>query len=236
MTTGLHGKRAIVTGSVNGIGRATATGLHAAGAHVIGFDIAPASNADFETLAVDVAEKTSVDGAMALAAARLGGIDIIVNSAGIEIPSTLAVLDMAAFDRMYAVNVRGTAQVVQAALPHLTDGARIVNLASELAYLGRAHSSAYCATKGAVLSMTRAWARELAPRIIVNAVAPGPIDTPLLGFDALPPDKQALELQNPLGRIGQPEEVAGVILFLAGSGSSFVTGQCFAVDGGAAMH
>ncbi len=115
---------------------------------------------------------------MAAAAEKLGGIDIIVNSAGIEIPAALADLDMAVFDRMYAVNVRGTAQVVQAALPHLSDGARIVNLASELAYLGRAGSSAYCATKGAVLSMTRAWARELAPRIIVNAVAPGPIDTP----------------------------------------------------------
>jgi 3-oxoacyl-[acyl-carrier protein] reductase len=236
MATGLSGRRAIVTGSANGIGRATAAALHAAGARVIGFDLAPAGGNGFETLKVDVAEKASVDAAVTAAATKLGGIDIIVNSAGIEIPAALADLDMAVFDRMYAVNVRGTAQVVQAALPYLSDGARIVNLASELAYLGRAGSSAYCATKGAVLSMTRAWARELAPRIIVNAVAPGPIDTPLLGFDSMSAEQQALELENPLRRIGQPEEVAGVILFLAGPGASFITGQCFAVDGGAAMR
>jgi 3-oxoacyl-[acyl-carrier protein] reductase len=236
MTTGLSGKRAIVTGSANGIGRATAAAFHAAGARVIGFDLVPGAGGGFETLAVDVADKASVEAGVSAAAEKFGGIDIIVNSAGIEIPARLAGLDMAVFDRMYAVNVRGTAQVVQAALPYLSDGARIVNLASELAYLGRAGSSAYCATKGAVLSMTRAWARELAPRIIVNAVAPGPIDTPLLGFDTMSVEQQALELENPLRRIGQPEEVAGVILFLAGSGASFITGQCFAVDGGAAMR
>jgi 3-oxoacyl-[acyl-carrier protein] reductase len=84
--------------------------------------------------------------------------------------------------------------------------------------------------------LTRSWARELAPRVLVNAVAPGPTDTPLLHFDTLPPRVQALELSNPLGRIGRPEEIAAVILFLAGSAASFITGQCFGVDGGAAMH
>lgn len=236
MAMDLQGRRAIVTGAANGIGRATAKALHAAGAHVIGFDIASAKDVRFEMLGVDVADAASVHTGMGAAANELGAVDIVVNSAGIEIPAPLAGLDMAAFDRMYAVNVRGTAQVVQAALPHLSDGARIVNVASELAHLGRAGSSAYCATKGAILSMTRAWARELAPNVIVNAVAPGPIDTRLLGFDRLQPAQRALELENPLGRIGQPEEVAAMILFLAGSAASFVTGQCFAVDGGAAMR
>jgi 3-oxoacyl-[acyl-carrier protein] reductase len=232
----LRGRRAIVTGASNGIGRATASAIHAAGARVVGFDIAPKPHADFETLTVDVADKASVDTAVTATVARFGAIDIIVNSAGIEVPAALADLDMAAFDRMFAINVRGTAQVVQAALPHLSEGARIINLASELAHLGRAGTSAYCATKGAILSMTRAWARELAPKILVNAVAPGPIDTPLLSFETMSPVQQAIELQNPLGRIGQPEEVAGLIVFLAGSGSSFITGHCFAVDGGAAMR
>jgi len=118
----------------------------------------------------------------------------------------------------------------------MPEGGRIINLASELAYLGRAGASGYCATKGAILSMTRSWARELGPRILVNAVAPGPIDTPLLHFHELPPEIQALEITNPLGRIGRPEEVAAAILFLAGPGASFMTGQCIGVDGGAAMR
>jgi 3-oxoacyl-[acyl-carrier protein] reductase len=236
MATGLGDRRAIVTGAASGIGRAAASALHAAGARVVGFDVAAMPDAAFETLVVDVADQTCVAAGVSKVAHDLGGIDIIVNSAAIAVPSALASLDMAVFDRMYAVNVRGMAQVVQAALPYLSDGARIVNLASELAYLGRANASAYCATKGAVLSMTRAWAREFAPRIIVNAVAPGPIDTPLLGFDDMSPEQQALELDNPLRRIGKPEEVAEVIAFLAGSGSSYMTGQCIAVDGGAAMR
>lgn len=233
---GLIGKRAIVTGAANGIGRATVGALGAAGARVIGFDLLVPADTACPVLIVDVADRESVARGVAGAAEILGGFDIVVNSAGIEIPAPLADLDMDNFDRMYAINVRGTAQVVQAALPHLSDGARIINLASELAYLGRAGSSAYCATKGAIVSMTRAWARELAPKVIVNAVAPGPIDTPLLGFAHMSAEQQALELQNPLGRIGQPDEVAGIITFLAGPGASFITGHCFAVDGGAAMR
>lgn len=233
---GVQGKRAIVTGAANGIGRATARALKAAGARVIGFDVAAVADDVVPMRVVDVADHASVKAGIADAVDQLGGFDIVVTCAGIEVPARLEDLDMAVFDRMYAVNVRGTAQVVQAALPHLSEGARIITLASELAYLGRAGSSAYCATKGAILSMTRAWARELAPRILVNAVAPGPIDTPLLGFAAMSPAQQALELDNPLKRIGQPEEVASMILFLVGEGPSFITGQCFAVDGGAAMR
>lgn len=233
---GVQGKRAIVTGAANGIGRATAFALKAAGARVIGFDVAAVADDVVPMRVVDVADHASVKAGIADAVDQLGGFDIVVTCAGIEVPARLEDLDMAVFDRMYAVNVRGTAQVVQAALPHLSEGARIITLASELAYLGRAGSSAYCATKGAILSMTRAWAREFAPRILVNAVAPGPIDTPLLGFAAMSPAQQALELDNPLKRIGQPEEVASMILFLVGEGPSFITGQCFAVDGGAAMR
>ena len=137
---------------------------------------------------------------------------------------------------MYAVNVRGTALVSKAVLPLLPDGGRIINLASELAYLGRGGASGYCATKAAILGLTRSWARELAPRILVNAVAPGPIDTPLLGFEGMTAAQKAVETANPLGRIGRPEEVAEAILFLAGPGGDFMTGQCLGVDGGAAMR
>ena len=140
------------------------------------------------------------------------------------------------FDRQFAINVRGPFLVARRVVPYMPAGARIINLASELAYLGRAEFSAYCASKGAIISMTRSWARELAPRILVNAVAPGPVDTPLLQFGQLTDEQKDLELQNPLGRIGRTEEVAHVVSFLAGKRSSFITGQCISVDAGAAMH
>ena len=153
-----------------------------------------------------------------------------------EYDAPLAALDLARLDRMVAVNLRGPMLVAAAALPHLAKGGSIINLASELAFLGRAEASGYCATKAAMLGLTRSWARELGPDIRVNAVAPGPIDTPLLNFSAMSPALQALETGNPLGRIGRPEEVAAVILFLASQAASFVTGQCYSADGGAAMH
>jgi 3-oxoacyl-[acyl-carrier protein] reductase len=240
-TPPLAGRRALVTGAASGIGRAGARALARAGARVAGFDLQPGETDAFPVLAVDVADEAAVAAGMARALDRLGGLDILVNAAGVEIDSRLAGLDAADLDRMYAVNVRGPTLVARAALPHLAASpqeqtARIINLASELAYLGRAGASAYCATKGAILSLTRSWARELGPRILVNAVAPGPIDTPLLNFAAMSPELKALELSNPLGRIGRPEEVAAAIVFLAGPGASFITGQCLGVDGGAAMR
>jgi len=226
----LRGKCAIVTGAASGIGRSAAQALAESGVEVIGLDLKNVAG-DFKIITCDVGSEESVRTAVAQAAQRLSGIDILVNSAGIQLDADLAELDIAVLD-----NLRGPILVTRSCLPHFRAPARIVNLASELAYLGRAGSSAYSATKGAILSLTRSWAREFAPRILVNAVAPGPTDTPLLHFDTLPPSVQALELSNPLGRLGQPAEIARAILFLAGDGASFMTGQCIGVDGGAAMR
>ncbi|GAW35244.1 3-oxoacyl-[acyl-carrier-protein] reductase FabG [Roseovarius sp. A-2] len=219
-------KLAIVTGAARGIGAATCAALRADGFEVHGLDL------DGTDLRADVTDAASV----AAALASLPRIDVLVNNAGIQIEGWLADMPLADFDRQIAVNLRGPFVVAQTALPKIPRGGRIVNVASELAYLGRAGSSAYAATKGAILTMTRSWARELAPDILVNAVAPGPVDTSLLGYDGMSAAQKALEADNPLGRIGRPEEIAGLIAWLASDRASFVTGQCYSADGGAAMH
>lgn len=234
MVAALHGKRALVTGAASGIGRATALALREAGATVIGLDLA-ASEQDLTILACDLSREADIIAAVTEGARRLGGYDILVNNAGILQEAPLDRISAEHVDRMFAVNVRGAILTTREMLPHLADGGRIINIASELAYLGRAEASVYCATKAALLGLTRSWARELAPRILVNAVAPGPTDTPLLGFDALSENQQAQETMHPLRRIGRPEEIASAVVFLAGPGATFFTGQCLGANGGAAM-
>lgn len=233
--------RVIVTGAASGIGRASADALCAAGAKVIGFDLhPPPDETRWPTILVNVADEASVIGGMDAAVAELRGLDVIVNCAGICEETPLASLDIATYERMAAVNVRGPMLMAREALSRFSgDGpvrGRIINIASELAYLGRAGFSGYAGTKGAVLTLTRSWARELAPHVLVNAIAPGPVDTPLLDFANLSEELKRVETGNPSGRVGRPEEVAQAVLFLASRTTTFITGQCLSVDGGAAMH
>lgn len=234
MVTPIYGKRVLITGAANGIGKAAADLFREEGALVIGLDLKPSSGAS-QIIACDLAREADVISGVAEAARQLGGIDVLVNNAGVMQEAAIAAIDIDHVDRHFAVNVRGAIFVTRESLPHLGDGARIINIASELAYLGRANASVYCATKAAILGLTRSWARELAPRVLVNAVAPGPTDTALLGFDKLPPELKALETAHPLGRVARPQEIAAAILFLAGPGATFFTGQCLGANGGAIM-
>ena len=234
MVNSLNGKRVLITEAANGIGYATATMFADAGARVIGLDLVT-SREPMRILRCDLSREADIVGAVAAAVQELGGIDVLVNNAGIMEEAPIQSITGEQIDRHFAINVRGAMLVTREALPHLSEGARIINLASELAYLGRANASVYCATKAAMLGLTRSWARELAPHILVNAVAPGPTDTALLGFNTMTVEQKALETAHPLGRIGRPEEIASAIIFLAGSGATFFTGQCLGANGGAAM-
>ncbi len=233
MVNSLIGKRVLITGAAKGIGKATAAMFSDAGAKVVGLDLEESRKP--RILRCDLTREADIVSAVAAAAGELGGVDVLVNNAGIMQESPLEAITAKHIDLHFAVNVRGVVLVTREALPHLKEGARIINIASELAYLGRANASIYCATKAAILGLTRSWARELAPRILVNAVAPGPTDTALLGFDTLTAEQKALETAHPLGRIGKPEEIASAVLFLASPGAAFFTGQCLGANGGAAM-
>jgi 3-oxoacyl-[acyl-carrier protein] reductase len=240
----LTGKNAIVTGGASGIGLAIATAFTAEGAKVTIADRAgdeklalAAQTAKAQFLRVDVAREAEVKGLFAQAAQQ-GGVDILVNCAGILIEKPLLSTSIEDFDRLMGVNLKGVFLTGREAIRLMVAqgrGGRVINIASELAYLGRENCSLYCASKGGVVSLTRAWAREFAPHILVNTIAPGPIDTPMLGIESTSPETLAKESQNPLGRIGRPEEIAAAAVFLAGPGATFMTGQCISPNGGAAM-
>ena len=242
--TSLKGKYGVITGGASGIGLAIATAFTAEGCHVTIADraseeklAAAASQAKAQARRLDVANESEIT-SLFDSVAKQGGIDILVNCAGILIEKPLLETSAGDFDRLIGVNLKGVFLAGREALRLMVRqdrGGRVINIASELAYLGRENCSLYCASKGGVLSMTRSWAREFAPKILVNAIAPGPTDTPMLGIEQTSPETLAKETQNPLGRLGRPEEIAAAAVFLAGPGATFMTGQCVSPNGGAAM-
>jgi 3-oxoacyl-[acyl-carrier protein] reductase len=249
MTTDLAGKSAIVTGAASGIGRAIAIALAQAGCGLFLIDRAPPEKTAAVAAAIvaaggnafaaqaDIAVEAQVLSAIAEASGRFATLDILVNNAGILIEKPLLDTTVADFDAVLGVNLRGAFLVGRETLRHMVRqrSGRIINIASELAYLGRANTSVYCASKGGIISMTRSWAREFAPDILVNGIAPGPTDTAMLEADSTAPETLETETDIPLRRIAQPEEIASAAVFLAGPGATFITGQCISPNGGAVM-
>jgi 2-hydroxycyclohexanecarboxyl-CoA dehydrogenase len=246
----LEGKTALVTGGASGIGAATARRLAAEGARVAIGDLneegarTVAGELDGFACALDVTESGSVRAAVADTTAALGEIDVLVNNAGTDLFSYFVNSDEGLWDFVLGVNLRGVLAVTHAVLPSMQErrSGAIVNVASEAGRVGSQGSAVYSAAKAGVIGFTKAIARESARyRVRCNAVAPGPIETPLL--NAAPEVlgeigarlKQGMVNATVMGRTGEPEEVAAAIAFLASEDASYVTGQTLNVSGGLSM-
>lgn len=238
------GRTLVLTGANGGIGRAVAEAFAAAGANLVLADLdGPALDAFAATLgggariatrAVDVSKPEDAEALVGLAAARFGEIDFLVPSAGIYLSQPFAGMSDAQWRQMLSINLDGVFYLCNRAAPHLGDGSAIVNLTSVAAHRGAFSNAHYAASKGALGALTRSLARKLAPRSRVNAVAPGIIETAMT--TALVEARGAETLATtPLGRLGQPSEIAAVIAFLCSKAASFVTGETIHVNGGLYM-
>lgn len=246
----LSGKAALVTGGSRGIGRATAESLAAAGARVaVNYRKDDAAAEEFvrktrsaggEALALagDVGNPREARQLVRDVVAAWGRLDVLVNNAGIWEEDGAGSGDLDVWDRTFAINVRAAHVVTDAAIPHLErEGGSIVFVSSTAGQRGEARHSAYAATKGALISYTKSLATELGPRgIRVNCIAPGWVETDLTAAALADPGKRAeIERSIPLGRVAQPEDIAGAVLFLVSDLARHVQGEILNVNGGSVL-
>jgi NAD(P)-dependent dehydrogenase (short-subunit alcohol dehydrogenase family) len=246
----LEGKIAVITGGSSGIGLATAKRFVEEGAHVVITgrrekeleEAAALIGRNVTTVVSDVSRLDDLDRLYAVVEEKHDHIDILFANAGAGTIAPLEVATEAHFDQTFDVNVKGLFFTVQKALPLLTDGGSIILTSSVSNVMGLPGFSAYAASKAAVRSFSRAWTLELKDRNIrVNTMSPGPIETPALATTTGLTPEQAEQAaaqfasQIPMGRRGQPEEIAAAVVFLASEESSYITGVDLAVDGGLAQ-
>ena len=252
VTTGvLAGKTAVITGASGGIGRVACRLFCEAGATVVGTDIAEesgrqleddlhAAGLDFAFAPCDLTSSVDVAAFASEVGSRVGGLDVLYNNAGVNFGKPLVETTDAEWDLIQNVNLRGTFLMMRALVPLMAGRrASIVNTSSGLGLVGTEQFTAYCASKGGVVMLTKAAALELGPDIRVNVLCPGVIDTPLphQSLAGLPDEERASifagwKASHVAGRIGRPDEVAAVALFLASDQASFVTGAAIPVDSG----
>ncbi len=251
MSPELAGRTAVVTGAAKGIGRACAEALGAEGAHVVLVDLdehageeaaAAMRSAGAESLFVrgDVSRAADAEHVAGAAVDTYGGIDVLVNNAGIQRYGTVVDTPEDVWDEVLGVNLKGVYLMSRSCLPHIlaSGGGAIVNIASVQGLQSQPRVAAYAASKGGVINLTRSMAVDFAPQVRVNAVCPGPVDTPLLQWAAgqRAEDPEAAESQpaetHPTRRLGRPGEIADAVVFLAGPRSSFISGAYLVADGG----
>jgi 2-hydroxycyclohexanecarboxyl-CoA dehydrogenase len=249
---GLKDKVAIVTGGGQGIGRALSLRLAQEGCKVAIFDLNPEAGKETERLAggavvktyeVDVGDYAAVKGAVAKVEAELGPIWTLVNNAGWDRPLPFLMTDQALWDKIIRINLYGPLNTHHVVAPLMVErrAGRIVNIASDAARVGTSNEAVYSACKGGLISFTKSVARELASKgVLLNAVCPGPTNTPMMA-SVLGEGEQAVKWKDamvrgiPLKRMGEPEDYAGIVAFLASDDAGFMTGQTISVAGGMNM-
>ncbi len=240
-----NGRVAIVTGASRGIGRAIASRLAQDGFAVIVNYAGSASAAEnavrgiaeaggrAHAIKADVSDSAAMTAMFDETVTRFGGVDVLVNNAGIMRLTAIADADDEAFDQTVAINLKGVFNGMREGAKRLRDGGRIVSFSSSVVGLYQPRYALYAATKAGVEAMSRILAKELGKRsITVNVVAPGPVSTEMFLNANSPEQVERIKQMNPLGRLGEPEDIAGVIAFLTGPDGGWVNGQVLRANGG----